>query len=383
MVPSKENTSSYEDQSIKTFDSKGRLTVKKKKSANHNKEEKRSAILRLVLILALIAAIGVCSSLAYIQLHSTEVNVGIQTYQSIAMSATNGAKSITERKFQGSEVMSTLLGEIYPNESDWPFVSMQGYISIAQKVASLSSSGTQAFMILVDPSQARDFETHIQQQYVVQGRPEHAGVSDFGFGVWRRDGNETKTFEDGRIQDMNGENAWGGKSNKMAVLAMHNVPAASSLMFNIYTEKNRGVHIDSIYNCVMAHDNATTSPFCPVVTDMLTLVVRDAFSEHLTWAIEWYPMVTQHGFFILSSFSPRCSCASCVGQTWSRWTSLPTHFPQEQSEFLRCIRHDQRPLGRSLDQCCARLRQWINLRCQYRHQCVYLRNSQWQTRVGG
>ena len=138
---SKDSTSSFEDQSIKTYDSKGRLTSRKRKTSSQDAQKKRRTALRGVLILSLVAAIAICSTLAYTQLQATEENVGIQTYQSIALSATSGAVAITERKFQGSEVMSTLMGELFPDASDWPFVSLEGYIPIAQKVASLSSSG--------------------------------------------------------------------------------------------------------------------------------------------------------------------------------------------------------------------------------------------------
>lgn len=272
---SRDSSNSQEDPSIKTYDSKGRLTSRRKKGNSLDAQKKRRAALRAVLIFSLLAAIAICSALAYTQLSSTEENVGIQTYQSIALSATSGAVAITERKFQGSEVMSTLLGELFPDASDWPFVSLAGYIPIAAKVASLSSSGTQAFMIVVDPSEAPAFEEHLRGVYLEQERPETAGYSDFGFGIWRRDGNETSTYPDGRLRDTTGNNTWGGTRDKMIVLSMHNSPAASSLLLNLYPLKSRGIHVESIFDCVDAHDNATTSPSCPVVTDMLELVVSN------------------------------------------------------------------------------------------------------------
>lgn len=261
--------------SAKSVDSTGLLTSREKKKANAESQQRRRSALRGVLILSLISAVAICSSLAWTQLKAAEENVGLKFYQSIAVSATDGAKLITERKFQGSEVMSTLFGEIFPNSSDWPFINFDGYIPIAQKVASLSSSDTQSLMLMVDPSQARNFEMHIKQVYIAQGRPQGAGYSKFGFGIWKRDRNETKTYKDARLQDITGETTWGGKDNKMAVLSMHNSPKASSLMYNIYSTENHGVHLDSIYDCISAHQDATTSPSCPIVTDMMTLVVSD------------------------------------------------------------------------------------------------------------
>ena len=266
---------SQDDQSVKTYDSNGRLTSRRKEGLNRDAQKKRRAALRAVLIFSLLFAIALCSSLTYTQLQSTEENVGIQTYQSIALSATSGAVAITERKFRGSEVMSTLLGQLFPNVADWPFVAFDGYIPIAAKVASLSSSGTQALITIVEPSEARAFENHTMQVFRDQERPEGSGYSDFGFGIWRQDGNETTTYPDARLQDITGENSWGGKRSEMAVLAMHNSPGPSSLLLNIYSLKSRGIHVESIFDCVDAHDNATTSPSCPAVTDMLELVVSN------------------------------------------------------------------------------------------------------------
>jgi len=231
----------------------------------------------LILLFSLVAAIAICSTLAYTQLQSTEENVGIQTYQSIALSATRGAVKITERKLQGSEVMATLMSELFPNATDWPFVTLDGYIPISGKVASLSSSGTQAFMVILDNyTQAPAFEEHMKEVYRRQGRPDTAGYSEFGYGIWKKDGNATKAYPDGRIHDTDGSNTWGGTRNKMAILTMHNVAGASSLLLNLYPLKSRGIHIESMFDCVDAHSKflAKTSPKCPVVTDMLTLIIK-------------------------------------------------------------------------------------------------------------
>jgi hypothetical protein len=263
------------EESMHTFDSKATLAGRgRKKSNSFDAQKNRRVALRAVLILSLVAASAICATLAYTQLQGTEENVGIQTYFSIALSATKGAKSITERKFQGSEVMSTLLSQILPDASNWPFIEVDGYIQIAEKVATLSSSTTQSLMVILDPADARLWENHTMEVYKTQERPEGTGYSDFGFGIWKPDKAENKTNEDGRLHDITGENNWEGKRDIMAVLMMHNIPAASSHLLNLYSRKDRGSHIDSISDCVEANEDTTKSPSCPAVTDMLELVVR-------------------------------------------------------------------------------------------------------------
>jgi len=233
----------------------------------------RTVVLRIVLILSLAAAVAVCATLSYTILTSTEIEVGRQTYESIAASALAGAQSITLRKVQGSEVMATLVSHIVPDAENWPMIAIEGYIPIAAKVAQLSSSGTQSLMVFLDPAQASVFERHTELEYQVQGRPAEAGVSDFGFGIWRDD--EASPNEDGRIHDVNGTNDWGGPHNILVPLMLHNQPAASSLMYNVYSEADRGIHIDSMIECVKESEakNATATPSCAVITDMLELKV--------------------------------------------------------------------------------------------------------------
>ena len=79
----------------------------------------------------------------------------------------------------------------------------------------------------------------------------------------------------------------------MAPLIYHNVPDANSLLYNLYSQANRGIHIDSMIDCVedtiatKINANATNNTTnteddittaiqiaCPVITDMLELKIR-------------------------------------------------------------------------------------------------------------
>jgi hypothetical protein len=163
----------------------------------------RTVVLRVILISSLVTAAALCATVSYVSLRNTEQEVGRQTYESIAASALRGAKSTTQRKLQGSEVMATLVSFALPDSEMWPLITVDGYITIADNVAKLSSSGTQSLMVLVDPAQASEFEAHTQQVYMDQERPEGAGVNGFGFGIWKSD--PDSPFTDSRTHDVSGE----------------------------------------------------------------------------------------------------------------------------------------------------------------------------------
>ncbi|KAG7354502.1 histidine kinase, DNA gyrase B-, and HSP90-like ATPase [Nitzschia inconspicua] len=232
----------------------------------------RTVLLRTVLIFSLLTAAGVCAALAYIALHNAEHITAKYTYESIALSATLNAKAIVERKFQAAEATATLASWTNPNKDDWPLIFINGYMNITSKIARLSQSSSQTIMIILDPSRAQEFETHIAQVYAREGRPNTTGYSDFGFGIWKPD--PEMEFEDGRAHDTTGENSWGGKDNRMTVLSLHNLPNPESLLYSVYSEKDRGIHIDSMNACARAHNDSFTSPACALFTDMLELKIR-------------------------------------------------------------------------------------------------------------
>lgn len=115
--------------------------------AQNDQGSSKKGMLRAALVVSLLAAVAVCSTLGYLLLKDSEEKLGRQTYESIAVSALSGAQSITQRKLQGSDVMATVLSQTLSNASDWPLIDIPGYIPMAAKVAELSSSNTQSLMV--------------------------------------------------------------------------------------------------------------------------------------------------------------------------------------------------------------------------------------------
>lgn len=270
--------SSEREQTIRSHDSKSVLNGRQKEKRGLPTRLQRTTALRVMLIFSLIAATAICSSLAYTQLRATERNVGLETYRSIALSATIGAQAITDRKFKGSEVMGKLMSNVLPNSEDWPMINMDGYIPISQAVAALSATWVQALNVIVKPEEVEALENHAKEVYKVQKRPNNTGYNDFGFGIWKSDKSGNKTYADGRLHDTNGETDWGGKRKILIPLIMHNTPGARSHLFNSYSEGDRAVYIDDAMDCAEAHEDPTTSPQCGVFTDMVELIVRHNFN---------------------------------------------------------------------------------------------------------
>jgi len=92
------------------------------------------------------------------------------------------------------------------------------------------------------------------------------------------------------VPDTDGTTDWGGRYDLLVPLTLHNIPGANSLLYNAYSDEDRGIHLDSMKDCVAqsiqdqrnAHlaigANLTSmqyvTPMCPVITDMLELQIR-------------------------------------------------------------------------------------------------------------
>ena len=57
-------------------------------------------------------------------------------------------------------------------------------------------------------------------------------------------------------------------------MTLHNQADSKSLLYNLYSEEDRGIHVDSMNECARRHTNTSSTPKCAVVTDMLELKIR-------------------------------------------------------------------------------------------------------------
>lgn len=231
---------------------------------------RRTWYLRVGFVLSLFAAALVCGVVTYVVVDNLEKNLGVYTYESIAVSALEGAQGITLRKLQSGEVMGSMMSYAYPNAEQWPYVAPYGYADTASKIAKITSSMSMAIIVLVQPDQVETFEAHAEQFYRDHDYPRGAGHSDFGFGIWKKDPNET--YRDNRLPDTSVETNYESKHNLLAPILLHNKYNASSLMYNVHSNIFRGNAIDSMLDCNA--DSNEPTPSCSVVTDFVELIVN-------------------------------------------------------------------------------------------------------------
>jgi signal transduction histidine kinase len=231
--------------------------------------QSRVCFLRLIFIASLVAAAAVCGAVAYREVRGLENDVGAQTFESVAASALQGAKAKTQRSVQGADLMASYLSFAFPNASMWPLVALDGYIQTAGKAAQLLSATTFTLDMIVRPDEATEFENFAAKVYKEQGYAKGAGVNDFGFGIWAKDGDSP--YPDGKIHDISGNTTYGSKHSIMVPILQHNIRNAESLMYNAHSDVFRGNAIDSMLDCAHAASLTSVESLCGALTEFVEL----------------------------------------------------------------------------------------------------------------
>ncbi|CAB9496965.1 Sensor protein kinase WalK (Fragment) [Seminavis robusta] len=229
-----------------------------------------------------------------------QLEIGRQTYESIATSALNSAKAITRRKIAAGDVVESIMSNAFPDANQWPMVALNGYYSTANEVANLASDVNTSMqiglLVLVEPGEeAYAFEEHAKQYYKDQGYPEDAGTTAAGFGIRRRD----ETSKTGYTLDRTGENNTYGSTNKVLVPVLdHSTWKSPMLMYDTHVSSTA---IDSIIDCSRRHNEDPLSaslsvhshyglpcskPTCSVVTgfrtrgeDLISLIYKPIYAN--------------------------------------------------------------------------------------------------------
>jgi len=219
----------------------------------------RTTLLRILFVLSLVVTVVLCTSVAYTVISDLELEIGRQTYESVAMSALEAAQAITMREVRGGEVMESILGNAYPNADQWPTtIGLNGYYETANTVASLSGGNSMALIVLVEPEEAEAFEQHAQEHYQSQGYPDDAGTVEIGFGIRRRD----PTAPSGYAFDHEGNHTLYNSSHTiLAPVLDHSSWGDPMLMYNVHVSSTA---VDCILDC--ASDPRHNLTNCEIVT---------------------------------------------------------------------------------------------------------------------
>jgi signal transduction histidine kinase len=249
-------------------------------------ESKKSKIrcLRVSFIGSMIVAAAICGSISFVTIQNLELDLAEQTYYSIATSALKGSNAATRRKIQACQLLASIISYRFPNASQWPFVALPGFYEASKLLLELSTSPI-FLNVRISPQEVNDFEFFASQVYQEQGFPDNAGVSDFGFGVWRH--SQTSPYADGRVHDTTGNTTFDSKySSSLWPSLLSTDSTSSNLLFNAHSEESRGSAIDNINFCSLTaaastlnetsnrNVSSTISPSCGAVTGFLELLFR-------------------------------------------------------------------------------------------------------------
>ena len=224
----------------------------------------RTVVLRVLLVLSLLIAAGICATVSYVTISNLERSVGVQTYKSVAVSAIQGAQSIAHRKLVGSQVAASMMSYAFPNRDDWPFVFLNGYTQLNKLLATMSSSSEHGLIHVFDSRHvnAKDFEAYIKTKYDESNFSNTTGYSDFGFGIWKKqetedgqvvteESEERLLYDDGRVPDQTGitntyESLYPTLLTPIVKVAHK---SSTNMLYNMHSDEFRGSAIDSVLQC--------------------------------------------------------------------------------------------------------------------------------------
>jgi hypothetical protein len=246
---------------------------------------------RWVFLSVLLATAAAFGTFAYYTLERRETASAETHFKSICEKLLAEAVAIMERKRLGTLTMASVVAHMNPKASQWPFVTVPGFEVIASNVIATSFGLEMGVAPIVTPNQLEEFESFIYDYFENKQRsPLSNGTvtSSFGTGVWGFD--PTLNTTDQRYRITNGSKIHGSKNNIIVPLISHNEGYDPSLMFDLHSERHRGLEIDRMIECctLRAASDDPDSIHCGMVTDILDPV--DTKHSHGPGAVLMQPI---------------------------------------------------------------------------------------------
>jgi hypothetical protein len=143
--------------------------------------------------------------------------------------------------------MAIVVGELYPNKDQWPFVAWLGFERITTSMLNTSRGNDMGFVPFVYPSELPEFEDFAKSTYKKLGFPNNTGVSkEFGFGVYARD---TTVKPPVKYHDINATSPFGSPYKVLAPVFRTDEGPHPVLLFNVHSQPFTGHAIDQLINC--------------------------------------------------------------------------------------------------------------------------------------
>jgi hypothetical protein len=209
---------------------------------------------------------------------SAEEDLAQRQFQSLADRALDDAVSIFQQQRLSMQLMATIIGDLHPDASEYPFVYVKGYDELSSQLLD-ATKGTHDMLYgpIVTIEQQTEWEDFAYNYYFREREPvldpKEAIVASFGWGIYARNYSLTNaTDADQRYHDNYPTSHWNSSYPNLKVPSFHSAEDDTTkfLIYNLKAEETRGRSIDGILKCVEKHKAAGTleSATCGAVSVM-------------------------------------------------------------------------------------------------------------------
>jgi signal transduction histidine kinase/ActR/RegA family two-component response regulator len=240
----------------------------------------------------LILVAGVLAGLAYWGVEMSHKTLTQTQYESIAERALKEAAAIASRKQGGTKTMATVVSQLAPDASAYPFVTVPGFERIAANVLNTSGNRELGFVPLVQEDQVDEFEAfaynYFQERFGddlvnhTENETEDQSILST-IGIWASapmasSNNTSSTDERTKYYATTGtayldqEETQVSNYTFLTPILQHDRGVHPVLLYNIRSEPDRAQQIESMINCVQ--ERATSQNLasaCGAITDIVFL----------------------------------------------------------------------------------------------------------------
>ncbi|KAL3910862.1 MAG: hypothetical protein SGILL_007521, partial [Bacillariaceae sp.] len=203
---------------------------------------------RILFVCALCGLAALLGFLAYSLLDQAEKTLAETQFQSIAIRAAGEAKAALLSRRWAGVTLSNVVGELYPDSEQWPFVEWLNFEQVTGNMLETSHANDMGFIPFVSLEEQAEWETFAQATYQKLGFPNNTGVSteENGFGVWARN----QTFTPPKpYRDVKAETPYNSPYELLAPIFRTDEGYHPVLLFNPHSQGFTGPAIDQMLSC--------------------------------------------------------------------------------------------------------------------------------------
>jgi len=218
------------------------------KEEQQNKGVVLGRILFTVCLLVLVAIIGVSVYLYENGRRAADMTRANEQYDIITNTALTDIVRLMNNRLAGAVAMANLAAYAAPRAEQWPFVRVDSWWAVGEKVQVAGLNGGYSLAPIVRPEVQPAFELYAQEFLNETYPGEDAGVSSFGFGVWAK--NKTTNSSDTKYHHTNGYPYSYESENGFATPKyQHTKGNHRLLMMDVHGFPQQGQSIDDAYMC--------------------------------------------------------------------------------------------------------------------------------------